>query len=206
MLPTRAACLLLPLLWPALGCDALQAFRTGPSEVFSGEVIGSDSKPTEPSFIRQGFDSHTQMDLTFDPALASKYVERDPATPATPQAPGTIDTYSCPPNSEFCEPSQRVPGHFQHSELEPIVNLTHDALSQYDFPGGGRLRNYIFIVRFQSPSDTDPIQRSAMVFLSLMEDGKVEARVIATSMLGSDLKTELQPALFGVFILERRKR
>jgi hypothetical protein len=199
------ACLVLACLSLICGCDALQQFRTGPSEVFNGEVIGSDSKKSEPSFIRQGFDSHTEMDLTFDPSLASTYVQSGKSAPSL-QAPGAIDTYVCPPSSDFCAVSRRVPGHFRHSKLEPIMNLTHDALSQYDFPGGGRLRNYIFVARFQAPIDSSTTQRAAMVFLSLMEDGKVEARVIAPSVLSSDQQTELQPALFGVFVLDRRKK
>jgi hypothetical protein len=197
----RLFCVILPLAWSALGCDALQQFHTGPNDVFNGEVIGSDSQKSEPSFIRQGFDSHTEMDLSFDPTLASKYVAS-----GNPMSPGTIDTYLCPSAIQFCSASQRSAGHFQQSKLEQIVNLTQDTLSQYDFPGGGRLRNYIFIARFQSQLAASTIPRSAMVFLSLMEDGKVEVRIISPSVLDTDGKIELLPALFGVFVLDRRAK
>jgi hypothetical protein len=197
----RLLCLIMPLAWPVLGCDALQQFHTGPNDVFTGEVIGSDSQKSEPSFIRQGFDSHTEMDLSFDPTMASKYVRS-----GNPISPGTIDTYLCPATLDFCRASQRTAGHFQHSKLEQIVNLTQDALSQYDFPGGGRLRNYIFTARFESQVGASALARSAMVFLSLMEDSKVEVRVISPSVLDTDGKTELLPALFGVFVLDRRTK
>jgi hypothetical protein len=197
----RLFCVVSSVAWLALGCDALEQFHTGKNDVFTGEVIGSDSQKSEPSFIRQGFDSHTEMDLTFDPALASKYVAG-----GKPMSPGTIDTYLCPSKVDFCRSNQRAPGHFQHSKLEQIVKLTQDALNQYDFPGGGRLRNYILVARFESQLNAAPLARSAMVFLSLMEDGKVEVRVISPSILDSDGETELLPALFGVFVLDRRTK
>jgi hypothetical protein len=206
MLLRRWLCVILPLAWTAAGCNALQQFRTGPNDVFNGEVIGSDSQKSEPSFIRQGFDSHTEMDLTFDPELASKYVASSKQTAPRSASPGTIDTYLCPSTVDFCSANRRTAGHFQHSKLEQIPNLTQDALSQYDFPGGGRLRNYIFVARFESELNASPIARSAMVFLSLMEDGKVEVRVISPSILDTDGKTELLPALFGVFVLDRRTK
>jgi hypothetical protein len=201
---SRVARALFPLLWLVLGCDALQGFRTAPGEVFSGEVIGSDSQASHPSFIRQGFDSHTEMDLTFDPALAAA-ADNDKTKQVKLKPAGTIDTYVCPTKSDFCAASQRVPGHFRHSKLEVIPNLTHDALSQYDFPGGGRLRNYILMARFDSTAANATLPRSATVFLSLMENGGMEARVIAPSVLDTDGQTELEPALFGVFPLGRRK-
>jgi hypothetical protein len=198
------SCLLWALLAPLLGCDALQQFRTAPGEVFNGEVIGSDTKIAESSFIRQGFDSHTQLDLTFDPVLASKYPGDAPASAA---APGTIETYLCQTKADFCPQRSRTPGQFQRSKLEPIASLSNDVLSQYDFPGGGRLRNYMFGARFASPDASGgTIARSAMVFLSLMEDGKVEVRIISPSVLADDGTTELAPALFGVFVLDRHKK
>ncbi|MFI5308272.1 MAG: hypothetical protein ACHQ53_13005 [Polyangiales bacterium] len=187
------------------GCDALQAFRTAPGEVFSGEVIGSDSQASQPSFIRQGFDSHTQMALTFDPAKAAAYLRSDAGAGATLPAAGTIDTYSCPTASGACPSGKRAPGYFQNANLEVIPNLTHDPLSEYDFPGGGRLRNYMLISRFESVTGGVTTPRAAMVFLSLMENGGIEARVISPSVLDQDGKTELHPALFGVFLLSRHK-
>ena len=81
-------------------------------------------------------------------------------------------------------------------------------MSQYDFPGGGRIKNYIFGARFRSEDASAPlgVARHAMVFVSLMESARVEARVIAPSVLAEDGKSEAWPALFGVFMLEMRSR
>ena len=181
-------------------CDELSEFRTDSGEIFHGEVIGSTTDPDAPSFIRQGFVSHTEMDLTFDPALA-----RSPAGhEEMEEQAGTLDTYVCPPETDLCPKSQREPGPFRRAVLEPIARLNHDALSQYDFPGGGRLRNYILGAHFESETSAGgKVDRHALVFLSLMENGKVEVRVIAGSMQEPDGDEQL-PALFGVFALERR--
>jgi hypothetical protein len=63
----------------------------------------------------------------------------------------------------------------------------------------------MLIARFQSVIDGSTTPRAAMVFLSLMENGGMEARVISPSVLDTDGKSELQPALFGVFLLNRNK-
>jgi hypothetical protein len=100
----------------------------------------------------------------------------------------------------------RVSQPFAAAPLSPIRGLAHDALSQYTFPGGGRVRNYIFGARFESSVLGSPVARHAMVFVSLMEKGDVEVRVIAPSVLAADGKTELLSDLFGVFVLERRAK
>jgi hypothetical protein len=195
------ACLLLAL--PVLGCDELAKFRTHRGEVFSGDVVGSDSTQGKDSFIRQGFPSHTKMDLTFDPALASEYVPPgDGGTSAAP-APGTIHTYVCPAAHPDCDAKAGKSSLFVHAKLERITDLTHDALAQYDFPGGGRLRNYMFFARSDTGKNGSRPARSPMVFISLMEDEHVEVRVIAPSVLDTNGTTEIDPPLFGVFILRR---
>jgi hypothetical protein len=194
-----------------LGCDDLSAFQTGGKHVFHGEIIGSDAIAGDASFIRQGFASHTQMELTFDPRLATLAMSADAAVGAGPAAgPGTLTTYACPKAAARCAQGQRTAQVFERAELEPITGLAHDALSQYTFPGGGRLRNYIFGARFSTPSVTGSVQRHAMVFVSLMENEDVEVRVIAPSVLSADGTSEpaSEPAgaLFGVFVLERRSK
>jgi hypothetical protein len=197
-----ACCALLA--WLGLpACDSLGEFRTGSGEVFHGEVLGSTTDPVAASFIREGFVSHTEMDLTFDPALARSPASADDEQRREPA--GTLDTYVCPPETDLCPKSQRAPGPFQRAALEPIERLNHDALSQYDFPGGGRLRNYILGAHFESETSAGgKVERHALVFLSLMENGQVEVRVLAGSMREPDGEDEL-PGLFGVFVLERRK-
>jgi hypothetical protein len=184
-------------------CDELGEFHTEPGEVFHGEVIGSTAEADTPSFIREGFVSHTEMDLTFDPTLA---ISPPPNSgKMVPEAAGTLDTYLCPPETDLCAKSKREAGPFQHASLEVIERLNHDALSQYDFPGGGRLRNYILGVHFDADvADAGTLDRNALVFLSLMDNGQVEVRVLAGSVRVPDGSDEL-PALFGVFVLNRHK-
>ena len=177
------------------GCDPIDDFRTAPGEVFSGEVIGSDHDGGV-SFIRSGFPARTRMELIFDVEHASSRV--DPSGAA-----GGLRTFVCKRDVDPCPDGDREPGQLDGSPLLRVPNLTHDALSQYDFPGGGRLRNYMFGVRFAATAESPAPTRDGMVFLSLMENGKIEVRVIAQSLLAAD-GSEAEPPLFGVFSLERR--
>jgi hypothetical protein len=77
-------------------------------------------------------------------------------------------------------------------------------LSEYDFPGGGRLRNYMLYARSTVSTPDGPVGRSATVFLSLMESGSIEARVMAPSIRLDGI--DAAPALFGVFVLERERK
>jgi hypothetical protein len=198
---TRLAALLRAALLAciAYGCDELDEFRTAPGEVFHGQVIGGEMDGGV-SFVRSGFEPRTEMELTFDPRRASALDARGDL-----RSPGEIHTYECPPDTDLCAQSEREPGHFERAPLEPIAELAHDALSEYDFPGGGRLRNYMFGARFRTPGEPAAALRDAMVFISLMENGRIEARVIAPSALDAS-GSQVDPALFGVFALERRKR
>jgi hypothetical protein len=45
-----------------------------------------------------------------------------------------------------------------------------------------------------------------MVFLSLMDTGRIEVRAIAASVLAEDGQSDRFPPLFGVFILDRQSR
>ncbi|MDD9939332.1 MAG: hypothetical protein OXT09_37445 [Myxococcales bacterium] len=183
------------------GCEDLDEFRTDDGSVFHGTVLGSntDTDSDGPSFIRRGFESHTEMEVTFDPALAAG----SPAAEGEPATVGTIHTYLCPPETDLCDEEERTAGRFSRAKLEPIASLEHDALSQYDFPGAGRIRNFILGARFESDAGDGSVSRHAMVFISLMENGKMEVRVIAPSVLGSEGEP-LHSELFGVFNLGRR--
>lgn len=193
-------------LWLALsGCDDLSEFKTSKATLFRGEVVGSDSDPESSSFIRQGFASHTRMDLDFDPYASSLPEEGEKNV----SIPGRVNTYVCPADNSQCDASEGTVGPFDKERLEPFENLAHDSLSEYTFPGGGRLRNYIFNVRFTTVLDADSgmtLARNAMLFISLMDSGRVEVRAIAPSALAPDGKTEQAPALFGVFVLDRQSR
>lgn len=192
----------------AFGCDDLHEFKTTRGTVFRGEVVGSDSAPEQSSFIRKGFSSHTRMELEFDPEATG--INADPDDHQERGAPGHVHTFTCPASKTGCLADDGTNGPFDHARLEPIENLAHDALSEYTFPGFGRLKNYMFSVRFETaPAETDAgaaVQRNAMLFLSLMDTGKVEVRAISPSVLAADAESERFSALFGVFMLDRQSR
>lgn len=137
---------------------------------YSGPVVGAEGE----SFIRRGFPAGAVLSIEgFDP----------------PPSDGAIGTVRAREQGETGEM-------LFTAQLERIAPLSHDQLSQYDFPGGSRLRNYIFVVR---PTEgTGPlVGREAFVFVSLMEDEVLEVRVISGN---GD-----QPGdHFGLFILERQ--
>ena len=188
----------------AVGCDDLSDFKTGKRTIFRGEVVGSDSEAAQSSFIRTGFASHTRMELQFDPYATD--VSGDDGDRST-SAPGRVHTYACPADDTDCAADDGVLGPFDHARLEAIENLTHDALSEYTFPGFGRLRNYIYNVRFASSGDDGvKVDRNAMLFVSLMDTSKIEVRAISPSVLAADGQSERFPALFGVFVLDRQSK
>lgn len=180
------------------GCNDLDEFQTGTESLFSGEVIGSDSERDMDSFIRTGFASHTRMQLTFNP-YASGATEG-------PALPGRVHTFVCPSEQPDCTAEQGEVGPFDHARLQTIESLAHDSLAEYTFPGGGRLRNYIYNVPFQSELEGELLQRNAMLFISLMDNGKIEVRAIAPSVPGTGGGEDLMPALFGVFVLKQQDR
>jgi len=118
-------------------------------------------------FIRSGFHSDVELEMTFH----VDQVEMQPDQYGM-GGPGILRT---------------TDGLFDNSALEPIPEFSHDQLSNLDFPNG-RLRSYMFFCR---PGGS--AQDMALVIVSLMEDEKVEVRI----MRGGD-----EP-LYGVFRLGR---
>ncbi len=131
---------------------------------YEGTVVGTDGD----SFIRRGFPAGTVLEIAgFDP-------------PPTGESVGRVVA--------------RHGGEaLLEGDLRLIAPLEHDPLSQYEFPGGGRIRNYIFAM---TPTGGTVADREPMFFVSLMEDENLEVRVIAGSGEPGDL--------FGLFILEPR--
>ena len=182
MRPTRALVLGLACTGAALGagCDDLDEFRTeAGSSKFLGCVVGAEGE----SFIRNGFQPATFMELQFDPDDATKV-----------EAGNTI-------TAEGVEMVMGMPDvthrYFDDTDLRPVPTLAHDALSGYDFPGGGRVRNYIFVA---TPAAGPLADQNTMVFLSLMENGRIEVRVIHDAP-----RTAMDEGrgFFGFFRLER---
>jgi hypothetical protein len=153
-----------------VGCADFARFRSDGAQVFRGDVVGT----AEDSFIRRGFAPSTTLELEFDPEAAAGRMA------------GTITTTS---------PDGTI--HFDHAELMAIESLQHDLLSQYDFPGTGRTRNYIFAA---SPTAGPLTGRDAMVFVSLIENGTIEVRIIVGS------GDESHGDLFGLFRVTRTDR
>jgi hypothetical protein len=135
----------------AAGCDDLSRFATDGDTVLRGSVVGGE----EESFIRVGFAPDTAMELDFDPRASDR------------PFPGTITTSPDPVTGARA---------FEGSPLIAIAPLQHDLLSEYEFPGGDRVRNYLYVVR---PGAGPLAGRDVMVFLSLMDDGGAEVRVVA---------------------------
>ena len=186
------------------GCDDLREFKTGPDQVFRGEVIGSDAEQLTESFIRKGFESHTLLELRFNPGASGLPAMSDGGAPdAARSVPGMLHTYTCADGQSRCAEDERTIGPFDHAPLLTIEALAHDTLSQYDFPGGGRLQNYIFGARYSMQLEQGMVVRDAMVFVSLMDTDKIEVRAMAPSVLASDGGERL-PALYGIFVLSRQ--
>lgn len=129
------------------GCEDLGSFATADGEVYRGAVVGVE----DPPLLRRGFASGAELTMSFDPLRATSL--SDPA--------GRLSTSD---------------GALVDVPLEPIGPLTHDALSEYEIPSGGRVRNYIFVIR---PEDGPLAGREPFVFISLMNDGTLEVRIIA---------------------------
>ena len=157
MLGRMRRCWWICVLTASFGCDTLGEFSTGDEDIYRGEIVGVYDPLNCPagidcSFIRRTFPSGVTLDLTFDPG--QQY-----------ENPGTIST-----SGESCGVT------FTDTPLLPIPALAHDQLGLYEFPGGGRIRNYMFVVR----PDAGPLAgRDAMVFLSLLRGGDIEVRVVA---------------------------
>lgn len=145
---------MLVALFGLAGCDDLSGYATGPGEVYRGLVVGVEDPPV----LRRGFAASTELTMTFDPTRATSL--SDP--------PGRLSTSD---------------GSLTDVALEPIVPLTHDALSEYEIPIGARARNYLFVTH---PADGPLAGREPFVFVSLMSDGSIEVRVIAGGGGGGD--------------------
>ncbi len=171
----RRALPILPLLLLAFGCSDLEQFQTPPGKAFEGVVVGTDDATG--SFIRRGFPAGTILDLTFDPANATRV---DPP-------PGTLTARA--PSGDLI---------LDKTHLVPSAPLAHDELSQYDFPGGGRVTNYIFYAR---PSSGPLAGRDPMVFVSLLQDGGAEVRIMGRTSDGCGNEGSAPCEFFGLWSL-----
>ncbi len=156
---------------------------------FKGRIVKGN-------FVRSCFPASTRAELNFNPAFAVA-----PLGTAKSAELNRLTTSD---------------GTFDRTLLEPITALPHDQLSELDFPGPSRLRNFILLAR---PERGPLAGHDATVVVSLLENGEVELRIIArtaeTSVpcpTESEDSAESEPApdaqngrpreYFGVFILK----
>lgn len=131
-------------------------------------------------FILAGFAAGTQLSMTLDTnAIAAADVD------GGPENAGVVWTSD---------------GKFSASAITQMSQLANDSLSQFQFPGG-RIRNYLVYV---VAADGVP----AMMVISLMENGVVEARIMRPEtdicplgVASCETPTPYE-ALYGVFRLD----
>jgi hypothetical protein len=140
------------------------------------------------SFVRAGLEGDARMCLSLD----ADHLQ---------DTPGTITT---------------LDGRFRGTPLRPIPQLWHDPLSTLSF-GDGRTRNLLYVAAAHAPADasSSAVEESdVMVFLSLMQSGDVELRLVrgappASTDVAEAGATAGAPSasanLFGVFTLRREE-
>jgi hypothetical protein len=132
------------------------------------------------NFVRAGVADDAKMCLVLDAAHLQ-------------DAPGTFST------SE---------GRFRDAVLRPIPQVWHDPLSTMSF-GEGRSQNLVYVASptgTPTPSSAPGDAQDVMVFLSLMDEGGLEVRLVRGAPV-ADSGTPLPaaaPPMFGVFTLDRR--
>jgi hypothetical protein len=99
---------------------------------------------------------------------------------------------------------------FRNTPLRPIPQIWHDPLSTLSF-GDGRKQNLVYVA---TPRPTATDTSDVMIFLSLMDEGGLEVRVLRgapQSEAGAPQADAAAPAapspvpIFGIFTLERRE-
>ena len=181
-----------PILSSLLCAAALSAGCDDLSE-YSGHFKGTI---VTGNFVRSCFPATTGAKLSFDPELA--------VAPVATSKPSELNRLTT------------TDGTFNKTLLVPIAALPHDQLSELDFPGPSRLRNFILLAR---PDSGPLVGHDATVVVSLLENRQVElreiARTAATSIPcptesedsaesepASDTQNERPREYFGVFILK----
>jgi hypothetical protein len=130
------------------------------------------------SFVRTGIGDNAKMCLLLDAGHLQ-------------DAPGTFSTSD---------------GRFKDAQLRPIPQIWHDPLSTMAF-GEGRSQNLVYVAS-PTPSATAPASdaQDVMVFLSLMDEGGLEVRLVRGAPVadsGTPMPAVASP-MFGVFTLDRR--
>ena len=193
------------LVAPLAGCTSLDAIGAGSGRVCRGAVVGT----SDAAFIRRGFCESVTLELAFRPFVP----ERCRGLPLG--------------DSTFEALLSTSDGAFDCAPVRIVGPVEHDLLGCFDFPGEQRLENKLYAVRrTRGPEDGSvrvcaesgperfdaeaPCGQDATLYVSFLESGGLEARVLAGA--GSSSTGERcggdTPAystgrdLFGVFRLE----
>jgi hypothetical protein len=130
------------------------------------------------SFVRAGLGDDAKMCLLLDAGHLQ-------------DAPGTFSTSD---------------GRFKDALLRPIPQIWHDPLSTMTF-GSGRSQNLVYVASPSASADAAPNEtQDVMVFVSLMDEGGLEVRLVRGAP-GTDAgatATATASPMFGVFTLDRR--
>lgn len=131
------------------------------------------------SFVRNGMADNTRICMTFD----GDHVQ---------DGPGAITTSD---------------GRFKNTPIRPIPQIWHDPLSTLDF-GSGRVQNLVYVATPNAAPDAGAEERQdVFVFVSLMDNGQVEIRLVRGAPQGDSGTPAPKAAapLFAVFALDRRE-
>jgi len=93
-------------------------------------------------------------------------------------------------------------GRFKGAPLRPIPQIWHDPLSTLSF-GNGRVQNLVYVATPAAPAGET---QDVMVFMSLMDEGGIEVRLVrgAPQVDGGPVAAGQASPMFGVFTLDRR--
>ncbi len=160
------------VVWGVLSqaCTNIGDFSTGAGECYEGVVVSDLS-------VRRGIEPDVRMVLTIDVDALTR--GNDLATE---------------PLDQLAQPAARIStsdGQFEQTPVAQMLQLPHDSLSLFQFPGG-RVRNYLAY----AVTNTGAL---VTVIVSLMENDEVEVRVLRP-LVGD------HPALFGVFRLSLKDK
>lgn len=132
---------------------------------------------TNASFVLAGIDPNTKLRLELD----AEHLQTSPGR-----------LWSAPFKS-----GERFDGR----ELRVISQLLHDPLSQLTF-GEGRVKSTILVGDLLSADGKTT--SDVMVFLSLMQSGEVEVRVVRGASISGSEPITGPSQLFGVWVMERQ--
>lgn len=171
----------------ASACVELGEYATTDDQVFVGSVLGQQRSCDggDCSDIRRGFGVGTRLRMSFDPVVVSGEA-------------GRISTFAADGSPEACGTT------FDDVPLMPILSVQYDQLSLFDFPGGGRIRNFMYALR---PTTGPLAGRDVIAFVSLLQDQKIEVRLLSGSGEARCEPSDCAPYLagecdfYGVFTL-----